>query len=309
VQPTNKIWHDGALVDWREATVHVATHALHYGSAVFEGVRVYDTANGPAGFRLTDHLERLQASAQLIHMELPYTVDELCTACAELVEANATPECYIRPLAFYGYGRLGLNPIGNPVSVSLISWVWDSYLGPEASRGISAQISSWRRVGPNTVPHVAKATGIYLNSILARVDATRAGHDEAILLTHDGYIADGSAENIFVVKDGSVRTPPLSTSILPGLTRDAILIVAQELGLPVSEEPLIRTDLYLADEVFATGTAAGVVPVRAVDGHQVRDTTFPVATALRDAYEDLVRGRRGGHDAWVELLGPLRQAG
>src|SRR3954466_16205107 len=242
------IWKNGAIVPWAEATVHVSAHALHYGSGVFEGIRCYETESGPAVFRLTDHLKRLKSSATLLHMELPYSVEELRSASLELLATNGLPEAYLRPIAFYGYGELGVSAAGNPVEVVLMSWPWGAYLGDEAMRtGIRAKISSWKRVGANTIPHAAKATGIYLNSMLAVTEANLAGYDEAILLTDDGFVADGSGENVFVVKDGQLTTPPLSTSILPGITRDTVIQLARNLGYEVSEDNLIRTELYLAD--------------------------------------------------------------
>ena len=217
MRETEKIWRNGELVDWADATVHVGTHGLHYGTGVFEGIRCYETDRGPAVFRLTDHLERLHNSANLLYMDLPYSVEELHAACMELIGVNGLPECYLRPIAFSGYGELGVSTAGNPVEVVIMSWPWGAYLGDEGLKnGIRVKISSWQRVGPNTIPHASKATGIYLNSMLAVTEANRAGYDEAILLTAEGFIADGSGENVFIVKDGTIATPPLSTSILPG---------------------------------------------------------------------------------------------
>ena len=260
---------NGELVDWDDARIHVASHGLHYGSGVFEGIRCYDTPKGPAVFRLSDHLQRLHNSARLLHMDIPYSVEELRSATNELIGANGLPECYIRPIAFYGYGELGVATRGNPVEVAIMSWPWGSYLGEEGLRnGISAKISSWQRVSPNIVPHVSKATGVYLNSMLAVTEANLGGYDEAILLTPEGLVADGSGENIFIVRDGVIYTPDLATGILPGITRDAVIQIAQDLGHSVIEKAIIRSDLYLADEVmFATGFAPGGVapfPVRAV---------------------------------------------
>ncbi|HEV2951076.1 MAG TPA: branched-chain amino acid transaminase, partial [Actinomycetota bacterium] len=224
MQETEKIWMNGELVDWADAKVHIGTHGLHYGTGVFEGIRVYDTANGPAVFRLTDHLKRLINSGRLLYMDIPYSVEELRAACHDVLGANGLSECYLRPLAFYGYGELGVHPGTNPIDVCIMSWPWGTYLGDEGvERGIRAKVSSWKRVGPNTIPHVAKATGIYLNSMLAVHEAQRAGYDEAIMLNDEGYVADGPGENIFVVKDGRIVTPPLSMSILPGITRDTII--------------------------------------------------------------------------------------
>jgi branched-chain amino acid aminotransferase len=300
MQETRKIWMNGELVDWGDAKVHVGAHGLHYGSGVFEGIRCYETDAGPAVFRLTPHLERLHNSARLIHMELPYSVEDLRAASHELIGANGLSECYLRPIAFYGFGELGVHPGTNPVEVVLMSWPWGTYLGEDAiTNGIRAKVSSWKRVGPNTIPHVSKATGIYLNSMLAVMEATRAGYDEAILLTDDGYVADGSGENIFVVKDEVISTPDLSASILPGITRQAVIEIAQTLGYAVHERQLIRSDLYVADELFMCGTAAEVTPVRAVDDHEI-GAPGPVTKAIQDVFFEAVRGRDERFSRWLE---------
>ena len=300
MRETEKIWMNGELIDWADAKIHVGTHGLHYGSGVFEGIRVYETASGPAVFRLTDHLKRLENSARLLHMELPFNADELRLACHEVVAANGLAECYLRPIAFYGYGELGVNPGTNPVDVYIMSWPWGTYLGDEGlEHGIRAKISSWKRIGPNTIPHVAKATGIYLNSMLAVLEATRAGYDEAILLTDDGYVADGSGENIFLIKDEILSTPDLSASILPGITRQTVIEIAQTLGYAVHECQVIRSDLYVADEVFMCGTAAEVTPVRSVDDHEI-GPPGPVTKAIQAAFFDAVRGRDERWTRWLE---------
>jgi branched-chain amino acid aminotransferase len=306
MQELEKIWMKGELIDWADARIHVGTHGLHYGSGVFEGIRAYETPKGTAVFRLTDHLQRFQDSAQLLNMGLPYTLGDLRAASMELIAANGMPECYLRPIAFFGYGELGVAATGNPVDVAIMSWPWGTYLGAEGlKKGIRAKISSWTRVGPNVIPHVAKATGIYLNSMLAVMEANRAGYDEAILLTHDGFIADGSGENVFLVKDGTIYTPDLSASILPGITRDTIIQIAQDLGYTVVEKQLIRTDLYLADEVFMTGTAAEVTPLREVDD-QLIGPPGPVTLALQEAYLDTVRGRSERWSHWLEYASTER---
>ena len=299
MQETEKIWMNGALVDWADAKIHVGAHGLHYGSGVFEGIRCYETASGPAVFRLTDHLERFDASARLLSMELPYTPDELRDASFELIAANGLPECYLRPIAFYGYGELGVSAAGNPIDTVIISWPWGAYLGEDGLKnGIRAKISSWQRIGPNVIPHVAKATGVYLNSMLAVTEANRAGYDEAILLTADGYVADGSGENVFAIKNGVITTPPLSTSILPGITRDCIIQIAQDLGYEVREANLIRSDLYLADEAFMTGTAAEVTPLRSVDDSEIG--VGPITLEIQRTYLDVVRGRNERYPHWLE---------
>ena len=299
MRETEKIWMNGEFVDWADAKIHVGAHGLHYGTGVFEGIRCYETPRGPAVFRLTDHLKRLQASGRLLHMDLGYSVEELRDVSLELIGINGLPECYLRPIAFYGYGELGVATTGNPVDVVIMSWPWGAYLGDEGMKnGIRCKISSWKRVGPNTIPHAAKATGIYLNSMLAVMEAIRAGYDEAILLTDDGFIADGSGENVFIVKNGTIITPPLSTSILPGITRLTLIEIAQELGYTVEERNLIRTDLYLADEMFMVGTAAEVTPIRSVDDNEI-GPPGEITRKLQQTYLDLVRG---GNERWSHWL-------
>jgi branched-chain amino acid aminotransferase len=301
MQETDKIWVNGELVDWADAKVHVGTHALHYGSGVFEGIRCYETEKGPAVFRLRDHLRRLENSAKVLYMDLPYSLEELRTATHELIAVNGLPSCYVRPVAYYGYGELGVATTGNPVDVVIISFPWGAYLGEEGQRtGITTMISSWERVGPNVIPHVAKATGIYLNSMLATTEARRAGYDEAIMLSGDGYVADGPGENIFVVRDGKLLTPPLSMSILPGITRDTIIHLARALGYTVEETLLIRTDLYLADEVFMVGTATEVAPVRAVDDRHLG--VGPITLELQQAYLEVVNGRDQRFGDWLDVV-------
>src|SRR5262249_17241231 len=241
MQATEKIWMNGELVDWVDARIHVGTHGLHYGTGVFEGIRCYDTPKGPAVFRLREHLQRLASSAKVLWMDLPYSQDELRSATHELIAANGLPSCYVRPMAFYGYGELAVGAQGNPVHVRVPGFPWGAYLGEEGQPdGITEKVSSWERVGPNVIPHVAKATGVYLNSMLATTEARHSGYDEAIMLSADGYVADGPGENIFVVKDDRIFTPPLSMSILPGITRDTIIQIAQELCHTVEAKLIIR---------------------------------------------------------------------
>jgi len=298
---TEKIWMNGALVGWSEATVHVGVHALHYGSGVFEGIRCYETHSGPAVFRLVDHLQRLHDSARVVSLEIPYSVEELREATCDLVRVNGLPSCYIRPISFYGFGELSVSPVGNPVDTVIMSWPWGAYLGEDSQEnGVTAKISSWKRVGPNVIPHVAKATGIYLNSMLATMEARRGGYEEAILLADDGTVADGPGENVFVVTDGVIRTPPLETSILPGITRDSVITIAKDLGYAVEETSLIRTDLLLADEVFMTGTAAEVTPLRAVDDVEIG--VGPVTRELQSTYLAAVRGVDERWTAWLERV-------
>ena len=309
MQETEKIWMNGELVDWAEARVHVASHGLHYGTGVFEGIRCYETADGPAVFRLTDHLQRLLDSARLLYMEIPYSLEDLRAATHEVVGASGLRSCYIRPIAFYGYGELGVSTAGNPVDTAIMCWPWGAYLGEDSlARGITAKISSWKRIGANTIPHAAKATGVYLNSMLATTEARRAGYDEAILLTDTGTVADGPGENIFVVRDGVITTPPLSTSILPGITRQTVITIARDLGYTVEEAELIRTDLYLADELFMTGTAAEVTPVRSVDDQELG--VGEVTLELQSTYLDVVNGRNEDYEVhgWLDYVATPAEA-
>jgi branched-chain amino acid aminotransferase len=303
MRETEKIWMNGDLVDWNDARVHVGTHGLHYGSGIFEGIRAYETAKGSAVFRLTDHLKRFENSARLLGMDLGYSLADLREACHGVIAANGLPECYLRPIAFFGYGELGVSAVGNPVDVVIMSWPWGAYLGEDGLKhGIRAKISSWQRIGPNVIPHAAKATGVYLNSMLAVTEANRAGYDEAILLTAEGYVADGSGENVFIVKDGELFTPDLSTSILPGITRDTVIQIAQDLGYTVHEKSLIRSDLYLADEAFMTGTAAEVTPLRAVDDVEIG--VGPITLQVQEAYLDTARGRSERWAQWLDYATP-----
>jgi branched-chain amino acid aminotransferase len=298
---------NGELVDWADAKVHVGVHGLHYGTGVFEGIRCYDTPKGPAVFRLDEHLQRLHNSARLLYMQIPFSAEELKAACNELVGANGLPECYLRPIAFYGYGELGVAARGNPVEVAIMSWPWAPYLGEESLKtGIRAKISSWQRVSPNIVPHVSKATGVYLNSMLAVTEANNAGYDEAILLTPEGTVADGSGENIFVVRDGVIYTPDLATGILPGITRDTVTQIAQDLGHTVVEKTLIRSDLYLADEVFMCGTAAEVTPLRSIDDYEIG--VGDVTREIQQAYLDTVRGRSERWAQWLDHVPQLARS-
>ena len=306
MQATDKIWMNGELVDWDDARIHVGAHGLHYGSGVFEGIRCYDTPKGPAVFRLGDHMQRLHNSARLLHMQIPFSVEELRAATNELLGANGLPECYVRPIAFYGYGQLGVAARDNPVETVIMSWPWGAYLGEEALRtGIRAKISSWQRISANVIPHVSKATGVYINSMLAVTEANNAGYDEAILLTPEGTVADGSGENIFVVRDGILSTPDLATGILPGITRDSIIQIAQDLGHTVVEKTLIRSDLYLADEVFMCGTAAEVTPLRSVDDHEIG--VGPVTLEIQQAYLDTVRGASERWSQWLDFVPALER--
>jgi branched-chain amino acid aminotransferase len=300
IEKTDKIWMDGQLVDWDDATVHVLSHTLHYGSGVFEGIRAYPTSRGPAVFRLTDHMRRLHDSAMLLHMDLPYSVEELVEATKETVRANRLDSCYIRPIAFLGYGEMGLNPLPCPVNVSIAVWPWGSYLGDEGlKRGVRMKISTWRRMDPNINPVAAKGTGIYINSSLAKVEALHGGYDEAILLNTAGTVAEATGENVFVVKNGTLVTPPLSAGALEGITRDSVMTIARDLGYEVSERTLLRTDLYLADEAFLSGTAAEVVPIREVDDREIGEPG-EITRKIQETYFAAVHGQVEEYADWLE---------
>ncbi len=301
-EKTEKIWMDGELVPWDEARVHVLTHSLHYGSGVFEGIRTYAAADGPAVFRLTDHIQRLFDSAKLIMMEIPYARDEIVEACKLIVRESGLDSCYVRPIAFLGYGEIGLNPLPCDVNVSIAAWPWGSYLGEESlEAGVRVQVSSWRRMDPNINPVAAKGTGIYINSSLAKVEAVKAGYDEAIMLNTQGFVAECTGENVFIVKDGVVMTPPTSSGALAGITRDSIMTIARDHGYPVVEQQLLRHDLYLADEAFLTGTAAEVVPIRSVDDREI-GSRGEITRTLQQTYFAAVRGEVEQYKDWLEYV-------
>ncbi|MDO8963145.1 MAG: branched-chain amino acid transaminase [Coriobacteriia bacterium] len=296
----DKIWMDGQFVDWDDAQVHVLTHALHYGSGVFEGIRCYETADGPAVFRLTEHMERLERSAKMLRMEMPYSVEEMVEATKELIRLNGLKECYIRPVVMRGYGVMGLDPLPAPVSAFIAVWPWGSYLGEEALlNGVDAGVSSWRQRGNNAIPPQIKATGNYINSSFARMEANDHGYAEAILLNEAGMVCEGTGENIFVIREDLIVTPPVSDGILEGITRDTIIALAQDLEIDVVEASLVRTDLYIADEIFFCGTAAEVVPIKSVD-HRPIGEPGPITKLLQDAYFRVVRGEDPEYDYWLE---------
>jgi branched-chain amino acid aminotransferase len=304
IAPTTKIWMDGELVDWEQATVHVLTHTMHYGSGVFEGIRAYPTSQGVAVFRLGDHIRRLLASARVFMIDVPFSEDELTQACREVVRVNELHDgCYLRPLVYLGYGEMGLNPLPCPVNVAVAAWPWGTYLGDDGvTNGVSVKISSWRRHDVNAVPTAAKGTGMYVNSSLAKVEALKAGYDEAILLAQDGRVSECTGENLFIVRDGVLLTPPTSDAgALDGITQDTVETIARDLGLEVRHEQLIRTDLYLADEAFLTGTAAEVVPIRAVDDRSVgTGRPGPVTTEIQQIYFATVRGEVDRYKDWLD---------
>jgi len=301
IQATGKIWMDGEYVDWDEARVHILTPSLHYGWGVFEGIRAYETAGGgSAVFRLTEHMQRLFRSAKIYHMEPPVSLEGAVKVTKDLVAMNGIPTCYIRPIVYLGYGEIGLNPLTSPVRMAIASWPWGAYLGEEAfETGVRVKISSWRRLDPNIIPPAAKATGQYLNSSLAKAEAVKAGYDEGILLNPNGYVTDGSGENVFLVRDGVLCTPPLAAGCLAGITRASILQIAEDEGIRVREGDLVRTDLYLADEAFFTGTAAEVVPIREVDDRVLGDPG-PITRRLQEVFTAAIRGRDERYRDWLE---------
>jgi branched-chain amino acid aminotransferase len=311
VEQVDLIWHNGELVAWEDAKVHVLTHGLHYGTGVFEGVRCYDTPQGPAIFRHEDHIKRLFQSAELYYMPIPYTAEQLRTATHELIVANGLSECYIRPIAFRGYGQMGLFPLEAPVEVSIAVWPWGAYLGEEGkARGVRAKVSSWRRIPHDAlIPH-AKASGQYLNSVLAKIEASKAGYEEAILLDSHGFVCEGSGENIYVVREGVIITPPQSASILDGINRKSVLTIARDLGYEVLERDLARAELYLADEVFLSGTAAELCPVSEIDDHLIGSgLPGPITVAIQRVFEDALHGRDPRYAAWLDVVNVPTRAG
>jgi branched-chain amino acid aminotransferase len=304
VEQADLIWHNGELVAWEDAKVHVLTHGLHYGTGVFEGERAYETAQGPAIFRHREHLERLFKSAELYYMPIPFTLEELRSATHELIAANGLTECYIRPIAFRGYGQMGLYPLDAPVEVSIAAWPWGAYLGEESKQhGIRAKVSSWRRIsGDALIPH-AKASGQYLNSVLAKIEASKAGYQEAILLDSRGFVCEGSGENIYVVRDGRLLTPPQTASILDGINRRSVLRIAADLGHEVVERDIARAELYLAEEILMSGTAAELVAVREVDDHTIgTGEPGPMTRELQRVFDDALHGRDPRYLEWLDVV-------
>ena len=294
------IWMDGELVPWPEAKVHVLTHSLHYGLGVFEGIRAYETSTGPAIFRLTPHIKRLFNSAKIYMLDIPFSLDEIIQATKDTVRENGLNSCYIRPIVYLGYGEMGLNPLPCAVNVSIAVWEWGAYLGDEGIRnGVRMKVSSWQRHGVNAMPPAAKGTGMYINSSMAKVEALKAGYDEAILLSPQGYVSECTGENIFIVKDGAIYTPPVSAGALEGITQDAVRTIARDLGYQYAEANIVRSDLYTADEAFLSGTAAEIVPIRSVDDRELGDPG-PVTRAIQDIFFKAVRGEVPEYASWNE---------
>ena len=304
MQTADLIWMNGEFVAWEDAKVHVLTHALHYGTGVFEGERCYETEQGPAIFRHQDHLDRLERSAKLYYMDLPFSREQLREATHELIARNGMRSCYIRPLVYRGYGPMGLFPLDNPVEAMIAAWEWGAYLGDEGKRkGIRAKVSSWRRISPDSlIPH-AKASGQYLNSVLAKIESQKAGYEEAILLDDLGHVCEGSGENICIVLDGTIFTPPQAASILDGISRKSVIQIARDLGHEVVERDLARAELYMADEVFMTGTAAELVPVREIDDHAIgTGEPGPLTREVQGVFDDALHGRAERYRDWLDLV-------
>jgi branched-chain amino acid aminotransferase len=296
------IWMNGEFVAWEDAKVHVLTHGMHYGTGVFEGIRAYETSEGPAIFRNKDHLDRLEASAKLYYMDLPFSKDELREATHELIVRNGFKSCYIRPLVYRGHGPMGLNPLDNPVEAMIACWEWGAYLGEEGKlNGIRARTSSWRRISPESlVPH-SKASGQYLNSVLAKIEAVKSGYEEAILLDDHGRVCEGTGENVFVVKDGVIYTPPQTASILDGISRKSIIQIARDLGYELVERDIARAELALADEVFLTGTAAELTPMRSIDDIEI-GPPGEVTRQIQGVFEDALCGRAEQYREWLDIV-------
>ncbi|MEO1056166.1 MAG: branched-chain amino acid transaminase [Actinomycetota bacterium] len=302
IQPTDKIWMNGEFVDWDKAQVHVLTHSLHYGTGVFEGIRAYETSDGPAVFRLTDHIRRLFDSAKIVGFEIPYTVDELIDATKQTVAASGLPSCYIRPLAYLGYGEMGLNTLPCTVDVAIACWPWGAYLGDDAlQKGVRMKISSWTRHDHNTMPPASKTTGNYVNSSLAKVEALNAGYDEAIMLAPNGLIAECTGENIFVARQGTLLTPPISAGALEGITQNSVHVIARDLGFEVRVDNVARSDLYIAEEAFVCGTAAEVSSIRSVDDREI-PCPGPMTTAIAEVFHRAIRRQEDRYKDWCETL-------
>ena len=301
IQTTPKIWMNGELVDWDKAQIHILTHTLHYGTGVFEGIRAYPTSQGPAVFRLTEHIERLFRSAQIMGMEIPYTVAEIVAATKATVVSTELPGCYVRPIAYYGYGEMGLNTLPCSVDVAIACWPWAPFLGEDAlDHGVRMKVSSWTRHDHNTMPPAAKTTGNYVNSSLAKVEALKAGYDEAIMLAPNGLIAECTGENIFAARNGIILTPPLTAGALEGITQSSVMTIARNLGFDIRVDNLTRSDLYVADEVFVCGTAAEISSVKSIDDRNI-PCPGPMTKAIAEVYARAVRGEEDQYKDWCEL--------
>jgi branched-chain amino acid aminotransferase len=298
IQPTSKIWHNGNLIPWEQANIHVMSHVVHYGSSVFEGIRCYGQPKGSAVFRLPEHMQRLLDSAKIYRMEIPYTLDELCAAVVDVIEANKVAPCYIRPIVLRGYGEIGVSPKGSPIEVYIANYPWGKYVA--GTGGADVCISSWNRLAPNTMPAMAKAGANYMNSQLIRMEADINGYVEGIALDVNGLISEGSGENVFVVRNGVIYTPQLGNSALSGITRDSAIAIARHLGYTVSEQPIPREMLYIADEVFFTGTAAEVTPIRSVDRIVIGDgKPGEITRKIGDEFLGIANGLKPDRFGWL----------
>jgi branched-chain amino acid aminotransferase len=303
--PTAKIWHNGRFIPWDQARIHVLSHVVSYGTSVFEGIRCYATAAGPAIFRLHEHVRRMTDSAKVYRMEnIGYSREQLADAMLELVRVNKLESCYLRPIVIRGYGDIGVNPLNNPIDVYIACWVWGKYLGEQAlAEGVDVCVSSWTRIAPNTLPALAKAGANYMNSQLIKMEALTNGYAEGIALDTAGYVSEGSGENIYLVRDGKIHTPPLGASVLPGITRDTVLRLAQDLGIPLVETIIPREMLYIADEVFFSGTAAEITPIRSVDRIQIgQGRRGPVAEKLQKEFFAIVNGTKPDRYGWLSAV-------
>jgi len=309
--PTEKIWHNGQFIPWNDAKIHVLSHVVSYGSSIFEGIRCYATPAGPAIFRLRDHVRRMIDSSKIYRIEVPFTIDQLSAALAELVRVNKMSACYLRPIVMRGYGSMGVFAGDNPVEVYLACWEWGRYLGEEAlSQGVDVCVSSWNRLAPNTLPSLSKAGANYMNSQLIKMEAMADGYDEGVALDTSGYVSEGSGENIFVVRDGKILTPPLSASVLLGVTRDSVIRLAQDQGIPVVETLIPREMLYIADEVFFSGTAAEITPIRSVDHIQVgAGRRGPVVERLQKEFFSIIDGSKPDRYGWLTAVSAPVEAG
>ena len=306
IQKTEKIWHNGRFINWDDATLHVMSHVVNYGSSVFEGIRCYALPGGPAIFRAQEHMQRLIDSARIYRIEIDFTREQLVRGMVELVQANGAWPCYIRPLILRGYGEAGVNPLNSPVEVYICNYPWGKYLGGDGSEGVDVCVSSWTRIAPNTLPVMSKAGANYMNSQLIKMEAIVNGYAEGIALDHNGYVSEGSGENLFVVRKGVLQTAPLGNSVLPGITRDSILQIARDLGIPVVEQVLPRELLYIADEVFFTGTAAEVTPIRSVDKITVgKGKIGPITRSIQQEFYGIVRGEKADRHNWLTPV-PVR---
>jgi branched-chain amino acid aminotransferase len=301
IQKTDKIWHNGKWINWDDATLHVLSHVVSYGSAVFEGIRCYETKQGPAIFRLREHMQRLINSAKIYRMDLPFTVEQFGDAATELVRLNNMKSCYVKPMVMRGYGEVGVNPLNSPIEIYLACWAWGAYLGPDAlTKGVEVGVSSWTRIAPNTLPAMSKAAANYMNSQLIRMEAHFNGYAEGVALDSGGHVSEGSGMNIFLVHDGALYTPPLATSILPGITRNTIVQIAEDLKIPVKEQVIPREMLYIVDELFFVGTAVEVTPIRSVDHIQIgKGVAGPITRRIQEEFFGITSGTKPDRHNWL----------